>query len=133
MMYMSSTKPSNMEEIRKHKEICSKILALSPKIRYVGMLNIFGKTIAGDMRKGVRPLFKPEEARDDFFLTATRESLRKNFVPSLGKHHFTLTVHDKVKIVSFSSDTVAFYITVEEDASYDEIAKIVEAASKFRT
>jgi hypothetical protein len=42
-------------------------------------------------------------------------------------------VHEKVKIVSFSSDTVIFYITVEKDTPYDEIVRIVEAASKFRT
>jgi hypothetical protein len=96
------------------------------------MINMVGKTIAASIRKGMRPLFKPEEARDEFFLTANRESLRKTFATSLGRNNFTLTVHEKVKIVSFSSDTVIFYITVEKDTSYDEIVKIVEAASKFR-
>ena len=130
---MSKATPTNIEEIRRHKDTCSKILATSPKIRYVGMINIFGKTIAAAIRKGMRPLFKPEEARDEFFLTATRESLRKSFASSLGRNNFTLTVHEKVKIVSFLSDSVIFYITVENDTSYDEIVKIVEAASKFRT
>ncbi len=130
---MSKAGPTNMEEIRKHKDTCSKILATSVKIRYVGMINMFGKTIAAAIRKGMRPLFKPEEARDEFFLTANRESLRKSFAASLGKNSFTLTVHEKVKIVSFLSDSVIFYITVEKDTSYDEIVKIVEAASKFRT
>jgi hypothetical protein len=78
-------------------------------------------------------LFKPEEARDEFFLTATRESLRKSFSSSLGRSSFTLTVHEKVKIVSFAIDTVVIYVTVEKDTSYDEIVKIVETASKFRT
>lgn len=122
---------SNKEEIRKHKEICDKILAISPKIRYVGMINKFGKTIAGDLRKGIRPLFKPEQARDEFFLAATREFLRKDFNSTLGKIFFTLTVHEKVKIVSFTSDTVTFYITMEKDTSYDEIVKVVETASKI--
>lgn len=130
---MSDARTNNMEEIRKHKETCNKILALSPKIRYVGMLNFFGKPIAAALRKDVNPLFKPEEARDEFFLTAIRESLRKAFATSLGKNNYTLTVHDKVKIISFSSDTVIFYITFENDTSYDEIFKIVEAVSKFRT
>ncbi|MFQ5969417.1 MAG: hypothetical protein ACE5J2_02850 [Nitrososphaerales archaeon] len=121
------------EEIHKHKETCDKILAISPKIRYVGMINKFGKTIAGDLRRGLRPLFKPEEARDEFFLAATRESLRKAFASSLGKNQFTLTIHDKVKLISFPSDTVTFYVTVEKDTSYEEIVKIVEAASQFRT
>jgi hypothetical protein len=123
---------SNKEEIRKHKEICDKILALSPKIRYVGMINKFGKTIAGNLREGIRPFFKPEQARDEFFLAATREFLRKDFNSTLGKIFFTLTVHEKVNIVSFASDTVTFYITMEKDAPYDKIVKIVEAASKFR-
>ena len=122
---------SNKEDIRKHKEICDKILAISPKIRYVGMINKFGKTIAGDLRKGIRPLFKPEQARDEFFLAATREFLRKDFNSTLGKIYFTLTVHEKVKIVSFTSDTVTFYITMEKDTSYDEIVKVVETASKI--
>ena len=123
---------SNKEEIRKHKEICDKILAISPKIRYVGMINKFGKTIAGNLRKGISPLFKPEQARDEFFLAATREFLRKDFNSTLGKIYFTLTVHEKVKIVSFTSDTVTFYITMEKDALYDEIVKVVETASKIR-
>ena len=123
---------SNKEDIRKHKEICDKILAISPKIRYVGMINKFGKTIAGNLRKGISPLFKPEQARDEFFLAATREFLRKDFNSTLGKIFFTLTVHEKVKIVSFTSDTVTFYITMEKDTSYDEIVKVVETASKIR-
>ena len=123
---------SDKDQIRKHKEICDKILELSPKIRYVGMINRFGKTIAGNLRKGIKPLFKPEQARDEFFLAATREFLRKDFNSTLGRIFFTLTVHEKVKIVSFTSDTVTFYITLEKDATYDEIEKIVEAGSKFK-
>ncbi|MGH9910562.1 MAG: hypothetical protein ACRD32_07975, partial [Nitrososphaerales archaeon] len=75
--------------------------------------------------------FKPEQARDEFFLAATREFLRKDFNSTLGKIYFTLTVHEKVKIVSFTSDTVTFYITMEKDTSYDEIVKVVETASKI--
>jgi len=124
---------NSREEIHKHKETCDKILALSPKIRYVGMINKFGKTIAGNLRKGIRPLFKPEEARDEFFLTATRESLRKAFGSSLGKNQFTLTVHDKVKIVTFSGESATFFISLEKDTSYDEIVRIVESASRLKS
>ncbi|MFQ5920804.1 MAG: hypothetical protein ACE5JV_02165 [Nitrososphaerales archaeon] len=118
-----------MEEIRKNKETCAKILALSPKIRFVAILNPFGKTMAGQLRKGLRPLFRSDQARDEFFLTATRESLRKPFESSLGRNHFTLTVYDKVKIVYFSNGNATLYITVEKDTSYEEIVKIVEEAS----
>jgi hypothetical protein len=43
-----------------------------------------------------------------------------------------LTVHEKVNIISFASDTVTFYITTEKDTPYDEIVRIVKEASKFR-
>ena len=122
---------SNKEDIRKNKEICNKILAINPKIRYVGMINRFGKTVAGVIRKGIRPLFRPEQIRNEFFLTATREFLRKDFDFTLGKIFFTLTVHEKVKIISFTTDIVTFYITTENDVSYDEIVKIVEVVSKL--
>ncbi|MFQ5940634.1 MAG: DUF6659 family protein [Nitrososphaerales archaeon] len=120
------------EEIRQHKEICDKVLAISPNVRYVGMINKFGKTVAGDLRRGLRPLFNPEQARDEFFLAATREFLRKDFNSTLGRIFFTLTIHEKVKIVSFTSDTITFYITMEKDTPYDEIVRIVEEASKFQ-
>ena len=124
---------NSREEIQKHKETCDKILAISPKIRYVGMINRFGKTIAGSLRKGIRPLFKPEEARDELFLTATRESLRKAFASSFGENQFTLTVHDKVKIVTLSGESATFYISLEKDTSYDEIVRIVESASRLKS
>jgi hypothetical protein len=128
---MSGAKPGNREAIQKHKETCMKILSLNPRIRYVGMLNKFGKTLAGAVRKDMKPLFKPEEAMEEFFITAAGMMLRKSFTNSLGRHNFTLTIHEKVKIVTFASDTVTFYITVDKDTSYEEIAKIVEGASKF--
>jgi hypothetical protein len=121
----------NEAETKKNRERCAKILALSPKIRYVGMLNSFGKALAGQLRSGVRPYFRPEEARNEFFITAIRESLRKPFAPSLGESHFTLTVHDKVRLVSFSSSDLTIYITFEGDTPYDEIVRVVEQASKM--
>ena len=50
----------------------------------------------------------------------------------MGKIFFTLTVHEKVNIVSFTSDTVTFYVTMEKGTPYDEIVKMVEAASNFK-
>lgn len=108
------------------KEVCNNIISINGKIRYVGIINRFGKTIAGKMRDGLRPLFKPENARDEFFLTAVREGMRSAFTDSLGKNHFTLTVHDKVKLVSFIHNEHIIYISMDSNASYDEIANIVE-------
>ena len=54
---------SQQEETRKHRENCHSILEVSSKIRYVGIINKFGRTLAGQLRKDMIPLFKPEEAK----------------------------------------------------------------------
>lgn len=111
-----------------YKEICNRILMLSPKVRYVGIINRFGKTLAGSMRSDVRPLFKPEEARDEFFLTAIRESMRERFYNSLGKCSFTFTVHEKVDLVSFLHDKYIVYISLDKGLAYDDVERIVREA-----
>ncbi|MEM2920377.1 MAG: hypothetical protein QXW14_06940 [Candidatus Nitrosocaldus sp.] len=114
-----------------YKDACDKILALSPKIRYAGIVNRFGKTLAGSMRSNVRPLFKPEEARDEFFLTAIRESMRERFYNSLGKCSFTLTVHEKVDLVSFLCDyKYIVYISLDKGLAYDDVERIVREANR---
>ncbi len=112
-----------------YKDLCDKILGLNPKIRYVGIVNRFGKTLAGSMRNGVKPLFKPEEARDEFFLTAIKESMRERFYNSLGKCSFTLTVHEKVDLISFLHDKYIVYISVDKGLAYDDVGRIVKEAN----
>jgi hypothetical protein len=117
---------SSTERIIKYREECRSTIELSPKIRYVGIINRFGRTLAGQLRKGVVPLFKPEEARNEFFIEATRSQLRKNFQTSIGKTSYTLTENEKVKILTISKEDNFYYVTIDNDASSEEISKIIE-------
>ena len=95
---MSGTESSTDQTI-KYREDCRNTIQLSPKIRYVGIINRFGRTLAGQLRKGVVPLFKPDEARNDFFLEATRTQLRKTFENSIGKTYYTLTENEHAPFI----------------------------------
>ena len=117
---------SSTERTIKYREECRSTIELSPKIRYVGIINRFGRTLAGQLRKGVVPLFKPEEARNEFFIEATRSQLRKNFETSIGKTSYTLTENEKVKILTISKEDNFYYVTIDNDASSEEISKIIE-------
>jgi hypothetical protein len=90
-------------------------------------MNDFGRTISGQLRKGVIPLFSPDQARDENFLEATRNQLRKNFEKAIGKTRFTITENEKVKIVTIPIAKGFFYITLETDTENREILKIIEA------
>jgi hypothetical protein len=120
-------------ETQKNKERCQAFLKLSPKIRYVGIVNEFGRTLAGQLRKGVVPLFRVEEARNEFFIEATRNRLKISFEHSIGKTEFTLTVSEKViiLIVPTSTGRHLYYFTFDKDSSLQEVIDVKDTAKKL--
>ncbi|SRR5581483_3577199 len=126
-----SNRPRADPETEKYREKCTGILAISPSIRYAGIMNRFGRTLAGGLRKGVVPLLKPDEARNEYFIEATRNQLRKNFEKSIGKAEYTFTENEKVKILTLSSEDYFYYITMDKDTPANEVARIIDAAKKL--
>jgi hypothetical protein len=124
------SRPQADPETAKYKEKCSSILAISPHIRYAGVINKFGRTLAGGLRKGVVPLFKQDEARNEYFIEATRNQLRKNFERSIGKTEYTFTENEKVKILTIANEEYFYYITMDKDTRANEVTRIIEAARK---
>lgn len=124
------SRPQADPETLKYREKCSSILAISPRIRYAGIMNRFGRTLAGGLRKGVVPLLKQDEARNEYFIEATRNQLRKNFEDSIGRTEYTFTENEKVKILTIASEAHFYYITMDKETSAAEVTKIVEAAKK---
>ena len=114
-----------------YKQECSNILAVSPRIRYAGIINKFGRTLAGGLRKGVVPLLKPDEARNEHFIEATRNQLRKNFEKSIGQEVYTLTENEKVKIITMSSEEYFYYVTMDKETSTNEVMKIINDVQKL--
>ena len=114
-----------------YKQECREILAVSPRIRYAGIINKFGRTLAGGLRKGVVPLLKPDEARNEHFIEATRNQLRKNFEKSIGREEYTLTENEKVKIVTLSSQEHFYYITVDKETPTNEVMKIIDDVKRL--
>jgi hypothetical protein len=127
---MPGMEPSQ-EETQKNRQLCRDILALSPKIRYAGILNKFGRTLAGQLRKGVVPLLKPDESRNEHFIEATRDRLRKDFEASIGNTEYTFTENEKVKILTLSNDINFFYITFDKDIDNQETLKVIGLAQKL--
>ena len=122
---------TSQEETQKNRQLCRNILALSPKIRYAGILNKFGRTLAGQLRKGVVPLLKPDESRNEHFIEATRDRLRKDFESSIGNTEYTFTENEKVKILTLSNETNFFYITFDKDIDNQEALKVIGLARKL--
>jgi len=113
-------------DIQLYKQKCNNILAISARIRYAGIMNKFGRTLAGGLRKGVVPLLKPDEARNEHFIEATRNQLRRNFEKSIGREEYTLTENEKVKIITLSSEDYFYYVTLDKETPTNEVVKIIQ-------
>ena len=114
------------EESMRKKEKCRNLLLLSQRIRYVGIINNFGRTVAGQLRAGLVPLLNVEQAINEHFIEATRNQLRKAFDAALGTTLYTLTVNEKVITLTFPFRSGGFYyITIDNDISSEELIKLI--------
>jgi hypothetical protein len=127
------SRPRADPDTQLYKQECHKILAISPRIRYAGIMNKFGRTLAGGLRKGVVPLLKPDEARNEHFIEATRNQFRRNFENSIGREEYTLTENEKVKILTLSSEDHFYYVTLDKETSINEVIKIIEETKALIT
>ena len=109
-MQKSNTDKWNTK-MTKYKDKCKKISSTSKSIRYVGIINSHGRTLAGKINSGTKPLFSPNQVRDEFFAIATSVKLRKKSLSAIGEVNYMLFNHRKIVILLFHSKDVVYYIT----------------------
>jgi len=109
-----------------YKLICKKILEISPKIRYVGITNKFGRTIAGQLRIGIVPFLKSEDMKNELFVHSMIYNIRKNYENAVGDVQFIMIASSKVDIVSFHIKDLIYYITLEKNIEKNELYPLIE-------
>lgn len=109
------------------QEKCISFLKVSEKIRYVGIINKFGRTITGKLKNDIRPILTPEQARDERYIEAARRQLRKALEGSIGKSIFTIEKNENVTFLFIPNITqdIFYYITIEKDTTLTEINEII--------
>jgi hypothetical protein len=95
-----------------HRKKCEKILKISKEIRYAGVFNEYGHTIAGKIRPGIKPIFSPNEVREEFFNVALSMRAREKSSKLLGDLEYILINHKKINILLFHKDAITYYITI---------------------
>jgi hypothetical protein len=126
-----SNRPQADPETAKYKQKCNSILAISSSIRYAGIMNKFGRTVAGSLRKGVTPMLNHDEARNEYFIEATRNQLRRSFEKSIGKTEYSFTENEKVKILTLPTEDHFYYITMDKTTSTSDLGSIIEKVRKL--
>lgn len=116
------------DKIIKYRKKCQSILQLSNSIRYVGIVNAYGRTLTGIVRPNVKPLLKSEQVKNEFFIISTLMTLRKETVSAVGKLDYVLLQHQKVSIIIFQKEDMTYYISI--DRSEKNTDKLITAIKK---
>lgn len=111
---MAKTPSQNWQDvIAAHKAACRSIVSSSRAVRYAGVINKFGRTLAGATRPGVKPHLKPEEAKNEFFAVSTILSLRKKSSAGIGPLDHAVLRHERITVVAFPHGTDTYYVSVD--------------------
>ncbi|HLA22556.1 MAG TPA: hypothetical protein VJZ17_03855 [Nitrosopumilaceae archaeon] len=119
---------ANIEVYRKK---CQKILLISESIRYVGLINEYGRTLTGIIKEGRNPLLKAGEVRNEFFLISTLLSMRRVHYSAIGEMEYTIFKHYKITLLAFQRKEGTYYISIDKKATFGSLAKMIDKIKKL--
>ena len=119
------------DEIVAYRKKCQRILLVSSSIRYVGLINEYGRTLTGIIKQGTNPLLKPGQVRNEFFLISTMLSMRSTNYSAIGDMDYALFKHKKVMLLVFSQKEGTYYISMDHGVTFDSVSEIIGKIKKL--
>ncbi|WP_428324192.1 hypothetical protein [Nitrosopumilus sp.] len=117
------------ETVVKYRKQCQKILDTSKSVRYAGVINVYGRTLAGIVQPNLKPLLKSEQVKNEFFIISTLISLRKNTASTVGKLEHVILQHQKVTIVLVQKNEITYYVSINRKEK--GLEKIISSIKKI--
>ena len=116
------------DTIVKYRKQCQSILKISKSIRYAGVINVYGRTLAGIVQPNLKPLLKSEQVKNEFFIISTLMSLRKGTASTVGKLEHVILQHQKVTIVILQKNDITYYVSINRKEK--GLEKIISSIKK---
>jgi len=107
-----------------YRRKCQKILGVSNSVRYVGVINEYGRTLAGMVKPNVRPLLTQDYVRNEFFIVTNMIMMRNSQAKALGPLDSVVLKHQKVTVVCIPSAKAVFYVSLNPKAK--DLNKIID-------
>ncbi|ABX12748.1 hypothetical protein [Nitrosopumilus maritimus] len=117
------------DTVVKYRKQCQKILDVSKNVRYAGVINVYGRTLAGIVQPNLKPLLKSEQVKNEFFIISTLISLRKNTASTVGKLEHVILQHQKVTIVLVQKNEITYYVSINRKEK--GLEKIISSIKKI--
>lgn len=103
------------DSIISYRKNCQKIIAISKSIRYAGVINEYGRTLTGIIQPGIKPILKPEDAKNEFFIVSNLITLRHVQSKAFGSLDHIVLQHKKATIVCVPNENIVYYVSLNPD------------------
>ena len=112
-------------------KIAEKIINATPKMRFVGIIDLKGNIVEGIMKKGKTSLNSQKEEEHFCKQVGERRKLRKEFDKSLGKVRYVHVEREKVTQLVVYTKKHTIFVTVEPELSITKKVQLVNSIKKI--
>ncbi len=109
------------------EKICGNITAISPFIRFVGVIGQSGELLAYRRRDDLEPLLDAKNTKYQFSHIAMKTDLEGFFDKNLGEIEFVWEERTKVQTISFAIKQIRVWISIDKKVLRSEVLRIVDS------
>ena len=109
------------------EKICSNIVAISPFIRFVGIISESGELLANRRRQNLEPLLDAKNTQYQFSHIAIKTDLEGFFDKNLGEIEFVWEERKKVQTISFPIKKLRVWISIDKKVLRTEMLRIIDS------
>ena len=115
-----------------YDKLCESAKKADSKVRFAGIINSRGRLVAGGMVPSKKAL--EDEKNDEmlFMELALRVKMRSEFDSELGKVKFSLSLREKLIVMSFPIKNDVLLVSMEKKTQFEKIASnILKSVEKL--
>ena len=109
------------------EKICGNIVAISPFIRFVGVVGESGELLAHRRRDALDPLLDAKNTQYQFSHIAIKTDLEGFFDKNLGEVEFVWEEREKVQTISFAIKKLRVWLSVDKKVLRTEMLRIIDS------
>jgi hypothetical protein len=101
--------------------LCERVIKLDRNIRFAGIVNSNGEVIEGGFQKGIQPLLNGTAEQQMYVQSLSNVATLRQFTDRLGEFRYSVTEHDKVKLMTFPLDDGILCLSTTPKAKTEKI------------
>jgi hypothetical protein len=109
------------------QRICNSIAAISPYIRFVGVIGESGELLANKRRSELVPLLDAKNTQYQFSHIAIKTDLEGFFDKNLGEVEFVWEERKKIQTISFAIKKIRVWVAIDKKVLRTEMLRIIDS------